>query len=275
MLKPVLIGLGAVFGSLVVVATVVLPIGSTAAAAVCTELDYALGGCTDVNAGLTPGGVDLVGEGQESSGGEPDSGGNDPGVSPTKPPELGSDETPDNDNGMPPGCTDAPDVCNPDLVVRWRDIASFRASAPTLSMEPAGWAVRGLPTNFVAAASVEVITGRLLGFPAEVRFTPVGYAWDYGDGSSGYSASGGVSWAAAGVADFSETATSHVYTERGDHAVTVAVELAAEYRFGGGSWRSIPGTIRVAASAAPVSVKSATTVLVSGSCLEARQGPGC
>ena len=38
------------------------------------------------------------------------------------------------------------------------------------------------------------------------------------------------------------TSTSHVYTARGDYAATVAVELMAEYRFGGGAWRTIAGT---------------------------------
>ncbi|PPL14512.1 hypothetical protein [Microterricola pindariensis] len=229
-----------------------------------------------VDAGLTPDGVDLIGQGENVSGGgaggESDGGGVAEPPQPPQPPDLGSDETPNNDNGLPPGCTGAPDICDPELIVTWSDIASFRAAAPQLTMEPDGWAVRGLPTNFVATASVEVIAGSLLGFPAEVRFTPVGFAWDYGDGATGYSASGGSSW---GAAAFSETATSHIYTTRGDFSARVAVELSAEYRFGGGGWRPISGTIRLAASATPVSVKSATTVLVAGSCVARPSDPGC
>ncbi|AMB58775.1 hypothetical protein AWU67_07755 [Microterricola viridarii] len=222
--------------------------------------------------------MDLIGQGENVSGGGAGGDGFESvggGTDAQTPPVLGAEETPANDNGQPPECRDAPDVCDPELVVTWSDIASFRASAPTLAMEPAGWAVRGLPTNFVAAASVEVIAGRLLNFPAEVRFTPAGYAWDYGDGSTRYSASGGASWSATGVAEFAETSTSHVYTTRGDFAATVAVELAAEYRFGGGAWHSIAGSIRVAGAASPVAVKSATTVLVAGNCLEQPEGPGC
>ncbi len=246
----------------------------------CTELDYSLGNCsTTIRPGLTPGGVDLAVDGEQSSGDGSDGGESlgeeSGGGAVTQPPTLGSDETPNNDNGLPPECLSAPDVCNPQLVVTWSDIASFRASAPRLSMEPAGWAVRGLPTNFVAAASVEVIAGLLLDFPAEVRFTPVGYAWDYGDGSTRFSEAGGTSWGSGGGAEFAETGTSHVYTTRGEHAVTVAVELAAEYRFGGGAWRSIAGTIRVVSAASPVTVKSATTVLVVGGCLEQPVAPGC
>lgn len=268
-------------------ATVLVSIGLIAGAAPhsanaesqCSLLEIRQGTCNlVVNPGLTQGGVDLIVEGEVGSGagggeevGESDGGGPES----TPPPKLGSEETPANDNGQPPECRDAPDVCDPELVVTWSDIASFRASAPTLAMEPAGWAVRGLPTNFVAAASVEVIAGRLLNFPAEVRFTPVGYAWDYGDGSTRYSTSGGASWSATGVAEFTETSTSHVYTTRGDFAATVAVELSAEYRFGGGAWHSIAGSIRVAGAASPVAVKSATTVLVAGNCLEQPEGPGC
>lgn len=129
--------------------------------------------------------------------------------------------------------------------------------------------------NLVATASVEEITGELLGFPAAVRFTPVGYVWDYGDGTTGNTVTGGASWEALGVPELSKTATSHVYAGRGEYTVTASVVLSAEYRFAGRPWRPIAGTLEITGSPSPVSVKTARTVLVRGSCLKFPNDPGC
>lgn len=191
----------------------------------------------------------------------------------------GAEDTPGQDNFVPPvreQCTGAPDVCNPSLVISLSDIASFKASVPVLAqMQPSGWALKNLPMNLVASASVEEISGELLGFPASVRFTPVSYAWDYGDGTSGTSITRGASWEALGVPELTKTATSHVYRERGEYAVTVSVVLSAEYRFAGQPWRPIAGTLQIAGAASPVSVKTVRTVLVRGTCLQYPNDPGC
>lgn len=203
---------------------------------------------------------------------------------PRKPPPPreavpGAEDTPGQDNFVPPvreQCTDTPDVCNPSLVISLNDIASFKASVPVLAqMQPSGWALKNLPMNLVASAAVEEISGELLGFPASVRFTPVSYAWDYGDGTSGTSVTGGASWEALGVPELTKTATSHVYRERGEYAVTVSVVLSAEYRFAGQPWRPIAGTLQIAGAASPVSVKTVRTVLVRGTCLQYPNDPGC
>lgn len=187
----------------------------------------------------------------------------------------GSDETPARDN-WDGKCRAAPDVCTPDLVVSLSDIASFTASAPVLAeMQPSGWALKRLPMNLVATASVEEIAGELLGFPATVRFTPVGYLWDYGDATTRNTVTGGASWEALGVPELSQTATSHAYRERGEYSVTVTVVLSAEYRFAGRPWRPIAGTLQVVGAPSPVSVKTVRTVLVRGSCLEYPNDPGC
>lgn len=191
-------------------------------------------------------------------------------------PRLGSEETLQNDNRPGTACWDAPDVCNPSLVISLSDIASFKASIPVLAqMQPSGWALKNLPMNLVAQASVEEISGELLGFPASVRFTPVSYLWDYGDGTTGTSITGGASWEALGVPELTKTATSHVYRERGEYAVTVSVVLSAEYRFAGQPWRPIAGTLQIDGAASPVSVKTVRTVLVRGTCLQYPNDPGC
>lgn len=161
------------------------------------------------------------------------------------------------------------------VVVTLRDIASFRPAAPGNGMEPAGWAVEGLPANFVAAASVQVVSGTLLGQPADVRFTPIGYRWSHSDGAVVDSATPGATWAALGQGEFTETVTSHVYATAGEYTVDVAATLRAEYRFAGSPWRAIAGTLAVAGAPQRVLVGEFDTVLTQGDCNAHPDAPGC
>ncbi|WP_157427565.1 hypothetical protein [Agromyces salentinus] len=161
------------------------------------------------------------------------------------------------------------------VVVTLRDIASFRPAVPDNGMEPDGWAVVGLPANFVAAASAHVISGTLLGRPADVRFTPVGYRWTHSDGGIVDSATPGASWSDLGQSEFSATSTSHVYEMSGEHTVRLDVELSAEYRFAGSGWLPIDGTLSVAGEDQRVLVGDFDTVLTNGDCESNPSGPGC
>lgn len=161
------------------------------------------------------------------------------------------------------------------VVVTLRDIASFRPATPGNGMEPGGWAIEGLPANFVAAASVEVVSGTLLGQPADVRFTPVGYRWAHSDGAAVESVAPGATWASLGQREFTPTSTSHIYATAGEYTVELAVVLRAEYRFGGSAWRSIAGTLSVAGEPQRVLVGEVDTVLTQGDCNTNPSGPGC
>jgi hypothetical protein len=161
------------------------------------------------------------------------------------------------------------------VVVTLRDIASFRPATPGNGMEPGGWAIEGLPANFVAAASVEVVSGTLLGQPADVRFTPVGYRWVHSDGAAVESGTPGATWATLGQREFTPTSTSHVYATAGEYTVELAVVLRAEYRFGGSPWRSIAGTLTIAGEPQRVLVGEVDTVLTQGDCNANPSGPGC
>jgi len=165
--------------------------------------------------------------------------------------------------------------CDPNLIVSVSDLVSFRAAAPTHEMEPHGWSVVGLPTNFIATAAVHTRSGTLLGFPAEVRFTPVGFRWDFGAGQGLDSAGGGASWAALGLPEFSDTPTSHIFTESGSRSITLSVVYSAEYRFAGRDWRAVRGTLAVPATPLSVVVAQARTVLVNRECTAGTSGPGC
>ncbi|GAA1759194.1 hypothetical protein GCM10009747_17710 [Agromyces humatus] len=159
--------------------------------------------------------------------------------------------------------------------VTLRDIASFRPAEPSDVMEPNGWAVVGLPANFVAEARPEVVSGTLLGQPADVRFTPVGYRWVHSDGTTVTSPSPGATWSALGVAEFTPTDTSHVYAASGEYTVTLRVALAAEYRFAGSGWLPIAGTLTIDGASQRVLVGEVDTVLTVGDCTAYPSSPGC
>jgi len=155
------------------------------------------------------------------------------------------------------------------------DIASFRPVTGGSGMEPNGWMVTGLDTNFYSAASVHVVDGMLLGTPAAVRFTPRSWLFDYGDGASARTSTGGASWAALGLAEFDPTATSHVYAASGTFTIDIAVEYGAEYSLDGQTWTAIAGTLTVPAARFTATAGGAKTVLVARDCLANPRGPGC
>lgn len=159
-----------------------------------------------------------------------------------------------------------------------RDVASFRPELATLSSEPSGWAVRGLDANILATGGSSIRTGELFGTVAEVRFTPVAYLFDYGDGSAPLSTSTpGTTWSALGLDEFDPTPTSHVYTASGAYTVTLLVDYAAEYRIGGsGAFTPIPGTLAIPSTPIEILVAdSAATALVDRDCVANPRGPGC
>ena len=166
-------------------------------------------------------------------------------------------------------------VVPPAQPVTLTDIANFRPTADVAGMEPDGWMIVGLDTNFFADSNQQVVDGALLGQPASVRFTPVGWRWNYGDGTSATLSSPGASWAASGVAEFSATSGSHIYRSPGTYVIELSVLYASEYRFGAGGWTSISGVLAVPTNRLTATAGSATTVLVERECTVDPRGPGC
>lgn len=155
------------------------------------------------------------------------------------------------------------------------DIASFVPARPTLTGEPAGFGVVGMPTNIVASASEQRIAGTLFDYAVTVRFVPASYRFDYGDGSSRTSETAGASWGGLGQAEFTPTATSHAYAARGTYPVSVTVLYSASVDFGSGNWKAVPGFIESTTSGYDVRVVEVHTGLVDKTCLENPTGPGC
>jgi hypothetical protein len=165
--------------------------------------------------------------------------------------------------------------CDPNFTVQLSDLVSFKPTTPVAAMEPRGWMVVGLDANFIARSAVEVQSGTLLGYQADVRFRPTRYAWNYGDGRSAVTSTAGATWQALGLPEFSKTATSHVYRAAGTYMIELRVGFSAEYRFAGSSWRAISGTLFVPANRLTAVASEATTVLVERECTRNPSGPGC
>lgn len=173
----------------------------------------------------------------------------------------------------PSVCTTPAAEAIPTITIR--DIATFIPTPGRQLMEPDGWTVAGLDTNFYAITDVHVVNGTLLGRPADVRFTPTSYLWAYGDGASATRGTKGDTWESQGIAEFEPTPTSHVYEQLGDYTITLSIVFAAEYRFAGGPWRPVVGTITLPANDLHIRVGTAKTVLVEHDCLANPSGPGC
>ena len=172
----------------------------------------------------------------------------------------------------PPPLRDGYSVTAP---ITLADLVNFRPIAGMDHMEPNGWMVVGLDTNFFATVESGVQTGLLLNLPASVRFTAERYRWSYGDGTSATRTTRGASWAASGVQEFDRTATSHVYRTAGAYSIDLAIDFSAAYQYAGGPWIPISGTIPVAANRLVAAAGDANTVLVGRDCAQRPSGPGC
>ena len=149
----------------------------------------------------------------------------------------------------------------PARVVTIADVARFLPTTGVLHAEPQGWAVVAVPANFWVDVAPVTVDGTLLDEPAEVRFTPRLYRWNFGDGGSRTTDQPGASWAALGQEELTETPTSHRYTQRGDRSALVSVVYSAEYRVGAGPWLGVVGAVTGQTPPARVLVVTEHTVL--------------
>ena len=154
------------------------------------------------------------------------------------------------------------------------DLARFVPSAATVAGEPGNVAVVGLPANFLSSAKTETLPGTVLGRPLTIRFTPVNYAFGYGDGHRRDTTGPGAAWDANGQTQFTPTNTSHVYEEAGRYTVSVAVTYSADIDLGSG-WIPIRGTLNGPPASQEIRVVKAHTALVLGTCHERPSAPGC
>lgn len=269
--------------SLVLAAAMLVMVSSPAYAAGCQNPGWTTT-CTS-NSGTQ---IDIVGEhsqpGRDGGGSSANTGGRG-GAGPST-----GDATPADPPVRPDGCTEValrsgsylvcPDGAGEEVApgipaVTARDLASFAPARPALGSEPEGVGVVGMPANFVASAPAQTVGGTLFGRPVTVQFAPTAYVFDYGDGATTRSASGGASWEALGQAQFTPTPTSHAYAERGTYEVSVAIEYAAAVDFGTGAWYPVRGVVTATTAGYPVEIFEVRTALVDKTCGENPTGPGC
>jgi hypothetical protein len=155
------------------------------------------------------------------------------------------------------------------------DVAQFVPHDASIRSQPNGWALVGAPVNLFTDATAQVVDGTLLGRPAQVRFVPVSFTWDHGDGTVSTTVGPGASWKQLGQQDFTSTDTSHAYPSIGDRRVAVTIAYSPSYRFDGGAWQQIPGTLPVQVGPVMIHVLQGSTVLVGGVCGTRNAGPGC
>jgi hypothetical protein len=233
----------------------------------CTVIEIANKTC-NISGNINGGGVDLSGhKGAPGSG----SGSNKPGGGKTKPPAPVCQGLPaacETFGVIPPG---APG--NPSLSIN--DLKNFPAVPGTDHMEPNGWMIVGLDTNFYSVVGVEIVNGTLLGQPASVRFTPIAWHWTYGDGHTATRATPGTTWVAQGIPEFDPTPTSHVYTAEGTYFIDLSITFRADYKYATGSWTPVYGTITLPANRLEATAGDAKTVLVNHDCTQNPSGPGC
>lgn len=231
----------------------------------CAPGDFLSGVCTTASTGngaATIGGTSSSpGSGPRNSGG---SGGHGSSAGASGPPVIWK--------CLNVSCSSDDDGAEP---ITLSDIASFRPIPGVQYMQPDGWMVPGLDANFYAVTSQHVVNGTLLGQPASVRFTPVAFHWDYGDGNAATRSTKGATWAALGIPEFGSTPTSHIYLTEGEYTIRLTIDFAAEYRFAGSPYYPIAGVIPVPANDLHVSVDGAKTVLVEHDCAANPSGPGC
>ena len=254
------ISLAVILGTGLAVATV-----SPALATTCTHAERTSGQCSSIGAVIDDGGVTVSGTAlTPGTPGRTSRGTWSP--PPPRDPVLGSAQCEVKLGGLCRGTSPSKVVAEktePTPPQSISDIAQFAPGGSLFVQEPTGWSLPLLPMNVYSTAPAITESGELLGWPIEVRFTPVSYRWDFGDGTTRVSSVPGGSW---GVAQFSATPTSHVFELSGDYRVRLEVTYRAAYRFEGGPFLDIPGEITRSGGERMVDVLSVTPVLVDRGC---------
>ncbi|MFV0372574.1 hypothetical protein [Microbacterium sp.] len=187
-------------------------------------------------------------------------------------PEQLDDCSDSTDDAAPtdPVAAEAPEV----FTVTITDLARFAPRDVATVAEPFGVGVVGLPVNFVAPATVHEVPGTLFGQPLRVRFTPVEYVFEHGDGTRQGSRTAGRTWDDLGFPQFTATDTSYAYSARGTYSARAVVRYSADIDLGGG-WVLVPGTLDIPTAEVTVRVYEVRNALVAHDCIEDPDGVGC
>lgn len=159
-------------------------------------------------------------------------------------------------------------------VIQSTDVANVAPKPGTLTTEPNGWAIMNTPMNAYVTATNHTATSTINSIPVTVTFTPESYEWTWGDGTVTTTEVPGDSWANLGQPNWSETATSHSYSERGTITLSVRIKYSATVSANG---KTIPvtGLVTGPATSSPILVVRSDAALVANNCIDAPHDPGC
>jgi hypothetical protein len=115
--------------------------------------------------------------------------------------------------------------------------AMFRPTKPVARVSPSGQLRPGQAARFSSNLSVKYGTAVLLGSLVKVRFTPINWEWNFGDGQL---ESGPVLSTGSGS---NTVAADHAFVKSGSYPAFIRVEYAVAYRVAGGGWLEDPDTI--------------------------------
>lgn len=170
-------------------------------------------------------------------------------------------------------CITNPTPSTPTVTIT--DLVQFTPPPSPITVEPSNIAIVGLPSNFIATTSRVVnMSGTLFGRDVQIRFTPDLHRFSYGDGTTKTVATKGRTWAAAGQAQFTATATSHVYAARGTYTVRVDILYLARVNFGTG-WRDVSGHVTARGPERQIRTYATKAALVAHTCNEVPTAAGC
>lgn len=132
--------------------------------------------------------------------------------------------------------------------------------APQLSIQPPkGKTLVGLETIFSTKAEPFTRTLTLLGRTVTLKIEPSSFLWHHGDGTSQTTDWAGKAWDhdSPDIDDY----LTHVYEHTGAVRPSVEVTWSAQFRVGGGAWRSVNGTVTRAGAPVPLEVLEGQPVL--------------
>lgn len=113
-----------------------------------------------------------------------------------------------------------------------------------------------VPTNVYVVSRPVTLSTTLVGFPVQVRATPVSYRWSFGDGSTLHTEDPG--------APYPDLRTTHTYTKPATASVVLTTAYAGEYSVAGGPWQPVDGVALVDSPAVSLTVVEARGELVGG-----------
>ncbi|WP_233421065.1 hypothetical protein [Cellulomonas iranensis] len=165
------------------------------------------------------------------------------------------------------GACVGPDAAVPVLTAE--DFRRLPLPAPTLHVQPDGdWVLVNVETIVYTDPSPVTLTTDLLGHEVTVEATPREFTYDWGDGHSTTTRDAGRPYPALDVV--------HRYEQPGRVAITLTTQWTGRYRVAGDAqWRDVTGTAQTSVTGPALDVEERTSRLVSGTCRQQPDAPGC